>query len=236
MTIAFAERYFGAMNIPDDVRELAQKGLKIQAVKRLRQATNLDLTQAKEVVDRLAQEQRYSLSDEPIGTSKGWRVRSETRYGNIAFAGFVIGGLLTIFSLYQISMAARTYDWARAEGLVLRSSAYRASGGGVTPFVLYEYEVAGARYEGKRVAYGKVYTERSARRVAGKYSKGRKVTVYYDPDRPSVSVLERGGSLGIGVFLALGVGGVFMGFWARRKRLEKEGSEEKEKGHILNIK
>lgn len=212
------------MDVPEEVRHMAEQGRKIQAVKRLRELTGLDLTQAKRVVDGL---EPVASHVQPGIKSKGYRVESRTNWANIAFAGFLLGGAFSLFSAYQILKAVRTVSWQSTEGVVVRSEARRATGGGTTPLVHYEYEVESRRYTGKRVGYGKVYSETSAKRTARRYSKGKHVTVYYNPDNPSSAVLERGGSLGIQAFFALGIAGIVLGFWARRKAKKQNRSGKK---------
>lgn len=208
------------MTIPEEVRQLAQQGLEIQAVKRLCELTGMDLGAAKMLVDGLAKEGGLVS---PPGLAKRWRVYSVVNYGNMALAGFLLGGIFALFSGYEIIMASRTLGWSRTEGTVVRSSVPEP--GAASANVLYEYSVAGIQYRGDRIAYGKVVTELSARRLVGRYSEGKRVTVYYDPDSPSYSVLEQEASLGIHVVLALGIAGIGVGFWARRKSVEEAGAD-----------
>ncbi len=60
------------------------------------------------------------------------------------------------------------------------------------PDIRYRYEVLGKSYEGRRIRFGSPsrVTRLQANELAGKYPQGAKVRVFYDPKRPSQSVLE----------------------------------------------
>jgi hypothetical protein len=72
------------------------------------------------------------------------------------------------------------------------------------PLIRYRYSVARNEYVGDttRVMATTLGGERDARRQVARYPVGARVAVYYDPDRPSESVLEPGPSFFHG-FLAL---------------------------------
>ncbi|PAP77235.1 DUF3592 domain-containing protein [Rubrivirga marina] len=66
------------------------------------------------------------------------------------------------------------------------------------PAVRYAYEDSGVPFTSDRVRFGERSAKRGdrgwdrAREAAGRYPAGAAVEVYYDPSRPSCSVLERG--------------------------------------------
>lgn len=63
--------------------------------------------------------------------------------------------------------------------------------GGLHFQIFYSYKVAGVSYISDRVHFGATASEFDyAASYVHKYSAGRQVTVYYDPNKPSVSVLE----------------------------------------------
>jgi hypothetical protein len=80
--------------------------------------------------------------------------------------------------------------------------------------VRYEYVVGGRTYTCDRVSFGDHSSSDAARAqaIVKRYPKGRKVTAYYDPEDPSLAVLERGTSgwtyapLGMGLLLLV-IGG-----------------------------
>ena len=81
----------------------------------------------------------------------------------------------------------------------------------------YRYVVGGRERTGDRVCFGDglgVSWRSSAERRAGRYPVGRKVSVFYDPEEPDVSVLEPGaqavtyGGIAAGVVMT-----AFMAAW-----------------------
>lgn len=202
------------MEIPEDVRQLASTGRKIEAVKRLCEQTGLSLSRAKQIVDRLA----TGGGPEPT-SSTALHARGTVHYPNLAFAGFLFGILSASVGVYTSLMAAKTWSWVGTQGAILESKVVFAHDGALSPSIRYEYTVTGKKYAGRRVAY-RGYTEGMARRWVRKYRKGQRVSIYYDPTRPSYAVLERGGSQWIVLFFAVGLGGIAVGFWAKKKANE----------------
>jgi hypothetical protein len=91
--------------------------------------------------------------------------------------------------------------------------------------IRYRYEVSGAGFEGRSVTPGNVAVDDDVRRWVAKYPKGSKVTVHYNPARPTDAVLESGAeavrqtrsaALGLGFFgvALLGIG-IFCKAWVR---------------------
>ncbi len=90
-----------------------------------------------------------------------------------------------------------TSNWEPVDG-VIKSSGVSSStdGEGGTTYCLhvsYQYTVDGNAYNGDRVSYS---TENScnswSKNADDDYPEGKEITVYYDPDNPSESVLEPG--------------------------------------------
>ena len=98
-----------------------------------------------------------------------------------------------------------TSNWEAADG-VIKSSGVSSStdGEGGTTYCLYvsyEYTVNGKTYDGDRVSYSTDNSCNSWSKDADDdYPEGKGITVYYDPDNPSESVLEPGLS-GIDFFM-----------------------------------
>lgn len=87
--------------------------------------------------------------------------------------------------------------WLNVKGRVLKSRV-QVSGGdhvSVYPFIEYEYSVGGQSYIGRDVRPGdslmKRYGQTESYDIVEKYPAESDVTVYYDPDDPSRSCLER---------------------------------------------
>jgi len=62
-----------------------------------------------------------------------------------------------------------------------------------TPDILYEYRANAASFQSKQIFLGQQFpsTLEKANNLIEKYSKGKKVTVYYNPEKPDFAVLER---------------------------------------------
>jgi hypothetical protein len=95
------------------------------------------------------------------------------------------------------TMREASQAWQIAAGKVIKSRV-EVSGGdhtSVTPRVIYEYEVYGQRYQGDQIRAGdqfmRVSSSRSAYDTVDRYPEGAAVTVYYNPNNPQESALER---------------------------------------------
>ena len=121
----------------------------------------------------------------------------------------VIGGFgLAVLAIVVSSLreAAAMKRWPVAEGRVLsakvekyRESVSRGTGGPrdrmtlYRPVLLYEYEVAGKRFRGSRIAQSPGLDRgvpEFAQKVVDRYPGGSAVAVRYNPRRPDESVLE----------------------------------------------
>ena len=121
----------------------------------------------------------------------------------------VIGGFgLAVLAIVVSSLreAAAMKRWPVAEGQVLsakveeyRTSVSRGAGGArdrmtlYRPVLLYEYEVAGKRFRGSRIAQSPGLDRgvpEFAQKVVDRYAVGSAVAVRYNPRRPDESVLE----------------------------------------------
>ena len=121
----------------------------------------------------------------------------------------VIGGFgLAVLAIVVSSLreAAAMKRWPVAQGRVLsakveeyRESVSRGTGGPrdrmtlYRPVLLYEYEVAGKRFRGSRIAQSPGLdcgVPEFAQKVIGRYPVGTAVAVRYNPKRPDESVLE----------------------------------------------
>jgi hypothetical protein len=112
----------------------------------------------------------------------------------------IFGGLGWFFSKRAKearALSTSAQSWAATTGTVLKSRV-EVSGGdvtSVTPYILYEYQVDGQRYEASQIRAGDVYMAVRKRRAAydlvDKYPVGAQVTVYFDPANPGMAALER---------------------------------------------
>lgn len=109
----------------------------------------------------------------------------------------------------------RSKYWPSTRGIITASSRrvnedHRPNASSVTygASVQYSYVAARQPFTGTRVTFGDYSASNPSHAAAilGRYPKGREVTVYYDPEDPSYSVLER--NIG-GNWILLTVGGLF---------------------------
>ena len=113
----------------------------------------------------------------------------------------VVGLFLVVKYLRHRSKHQASETWIPAEGKVIQSRVREdfstdSDGDSVTtyyPEVEYIYSFLGKEYQGDRIAFGpKIGGSRSrAEKIIAKYSSGDMVTIYYDPNKPEESVLER---------------------------------------------
>jgi hypothetical protein len=94
------------------------------------------------------------------------------------------------------ALAAASAKWPTAQGRVLTCGVImqRRPKGGSTyrPSICYEYPVAGVRREGNAIQVGNLdqAAESAAQKMLDPYPVGKAVTVHYNPDDPTVVVLE----------------------------------------------
>lgn len=76
-----------------------------------------------------------------------------------------------------------------------------------TPRVVYEYLVGGQQYSSDQVTIGATWNYPSQARAAAKlkYEAGQRVSVYYNPEKPSQAVLEPGSTRGAWGTLLIGI-------------------------------
>lgn len=128
--------------------------------------------------------------------------------GSITFVEiipFILGavGLFLIIKYFQDrSKLQASENWSTATGTVTKSSVREIRSNdkdghlesSFYPEVNYSYQVIGQVYEGNRIAFGAESGHKrkdGALSVLEKYPEGKNVTVYYDPNKPEDSVLER---------------------------------------------
>ncbi len=135
----------------------------------------------------------------------------------------LLGGTLTIWQSIHLTEHRQMRLWPTTDGLVTDSEVVGERS--FHPEVVYTYSVAGQTYEGVSTLLvpgfgGKRKRDEVARKEIANYWPGRNVTVYYNPEQPSVSRLNI--RLAWSVYGQLGFGGtmfllgVLMLLWPRR--------------------
>lgn len=108
-----------------------------------------------------------------------------------------IGWFLNKKSKEAKALREAAKNWASTTGKVT-TSRVEVSGGeytSVSPFIVYQYNVYDRDYSNSQIKAGDVhissYSSRAAYDMADKYPVGSEVTVYYNPEDPQQSALER---------------------------------------------
>ncbi len=130
----------------------------------------------------------------------------------------VIGAAMFFYSAWSGLRAYQSTAWREVPGTVLYAECSSAGNRTSARHVQYEYTVGGVRYASLREHFG--LRVASVDCVAG-YGAGERVSVYYDPARPSEAVLRPGSyrqpALGAAVGLTFAAfGGV--AFWLGGRR------------------
>lgn len=117
--------------------------------------------------------------------------------------------------------AARSYSWPSTEGVVTASSVHDVHteyGSSAEATIEYTYTVGGRAYHNDTVSFGLFrgrLTWGDAARKAREFPAGRAVRVFYDPRRPQLACLRRGG-VGWEDLFMLVVGAFGVGFGIRQ--------------------
>ena len=104
--------------------------------------------------------------------------------------------------IYNQILAARwgksSENWPTVKGQITRANVQRYGGrnAGYHPSIAYSYRLDGTWYEAKRIEFGTPLliwnSKDNATRLVSKYPKGSKATIYYHPDKPTLSTLQPG--------------------------------------------
>lgn len=123
-----------------------------------------------------------------------------TRVFPLLFVAVGVGML--VVGVIGLRRAAASTDWPTTQGVIVSSEVERVRRNdperGFTwtyhARISYGYSVGGEPYTGDRVGVGDYgsNTNHHARSVVRQYPVGSHVTVYYDPDRPQIALLEPG--------------------------------------------
>ena len=115
---------------------------------------------------------------------------------------FVLRMIFSSFFLYSIwqivvdiYLANKSKTWATIEGKIIESKTEKQHRGRQSPsyfaHIEYVYEVDGQQYKGSRISFGAIWGLKGiAQRHRRRYREGRKILVYYNPNKPSIATLE----------------------------------------------
>jgi hypothetical protein len=114
-------------------------------------------------------------------------------------SALLIGLSLCLIGVVYVIRAMMSARWPSVEGRILRSG----NEPGDQMLVVYEYEVNGKRFEGRRIFSAPLApADRSELR---KYEKGATVRVFYSERRPGSAYLERSPLLPALLLCAIGI-------------------------------
>ena len=121
-----------------------------------------------------------------------------TRGGIIGSGLVALGLFMAIRAFVDWRRGLDSYKWPSTTGQIVESQIRkhfvpRIGSTSYSANVTYEYKVGREKHTSKRVHFGARFKEEgSALDLAYRYEDGRKVPVYYNPDKPQLSVLEPG--------------------------------------------
>ncbi|HIH42313.1 TPA: DUF3592 domain-containing protein [Candidatus Woesearchaeota archaeon] len=151
----------------------------------------------------------------------------------------LVGLTATAYGSYIIKDARHSLEWPGVEGIIIGSriekmESYESDGSRqVTyyPRIAYFYNISDKSFTSNRVSFGEYWSSniKHSEEVVAKYPLDARISVYYDPNNPENSVLEKGLSWGIYfvllfglVFLAVGIFfGVVFFYKRKKKKLKK---------------
>ncbi len=140
--------------------------------------------------------------------------------------------------IQKIKNAHASINWASIEGKILsseiksktnttRSSGKRRRSTSYFANILYEYEIKGEKYTGKKISYGDYGSSDydSVKTIVANYPRDKKVDVFYNTINPKEAVLEPGAPLSTYVPAAIGIIMIFAGGGLLFSLLKKKDKE-----------
>jgi hypothetical protein len=142
-------------------------------------------------------------SSVPVTPSKT-TIKTQKSLMFIAIAMIAGGIFLIVWGSNELKGAYQSRSWPSTQGKITSSyikkqvnkkSSTNRTTTSFSAKVHYRYMVGGKTYSGDMICFGGTYSggKRSlAKKVADSYPKGKKVTVYYNPENPKEAVLKTG--------------------------------------------
>jgi len=128
------------------------------------------------------------------------RISSHNWFRLVAPHAKGIGWILVGLTLFGLGIktsyyGAKSTSWPSTAGVIQTSKVVKQRNNGRTTFHWdfdYTYVHDGMQYQASKVSFGVTSLSVSPSQLADKYSKGKAVRVFFNPDDPSIAVLERG--------------------------------------------
>jgi len=151
------------------------------------------------------------------------------------FGIFFIAGMtaayFTFFKPVYNLISASSWEPVQAKVISSRVKSHSDSDGTTYSIeILYEYKINGQTYRNDSYNFMNFSSSgyKSKRQITRQYPKGKKITIYFDPDNPHSSVINRnftaGYLLGLLSFIFVGVGatGLYFGLFRRKHKSGKQ--------------
>jgi hypothetical protein len=120
---------------------------------------------------------------------------------------FIIAGSVAIRAAAQNRTWAReSASWPQVPGTIVQTVVNKHD----VRTVIYQYAASGRYFRSSRAVFGSVDSG-TANRIAGRYSPGQTVSVFVNPDDPSVAVLHPGSHGGNWLLPLFGGTGIVVG-------------------------
>ena len=111
---------------------------------------------------------------------------------------FSLIGLIPIYSYYkQVLNMLDSKNWPSTNGMIVDSEMTQSQGEygfKFTPHIIYKYKVEKELYQNNVYSYGAKLSgdHKDAEATLNQFKKGKRVTVYYNPKKPQIAVLQTG--------------------------------------------
>jgi hypothetical protein len=119
--------------------------------------------------------------------------------------GLLIGAIFIVMSIIDGRRAKASLTWPSVPGVVVFSGMIfdkqSTDGNSPTPVVTYSYAVYGRQFQSSRVRFNPV----KSKKILAQYPRGNAVQVFFDPQKPAMSVLQQGGSTMVGIIVGVAV-------------------------------
>jgi hypothetical protein len=160
----------------------------------------------------------------------------------IITAPVLIAAALLWIGATQITRSVLAMNWPTTEGQVTGSTIVKRLNDDSKPSpvaathypeVEYTYSVNNHKYVSRRITFGDAF-KLNPEKVVRRYPAGRRITVFYKPDNPSISVLEPGLQVESIEKLLLGLligTAIMFAFKKTGLRFKKSAADSKDSGH-----
>ncbi|MFQ5629678.1 MAG: DUF3592 domain-containing protein [bacterium] len=128
----------------------------------------------------------------------------------------LLGSVLVVAQLMRLEKAYLQKNWPQATGVIIGSEVTQTRD--AWPMVTYEYSIGKKKYSGSSNLKfpgfgGRINRLDAATKAIAKYPPGKKISVYYHPENPEITLLRPGPTWDIFGQFALGITLLVIGFF-----------------------